>query len=729
MKMNKIFPYIAVAIFILSNLIGCIKKQEMTISPISSSHLNNPKYKISSYYELKGLKINANPLQYKLPLNLEEIENADIIKNFNLSEKQKDFLKNNGFVIINYGKIDDISRVYREMINKGIPIFITSDTLLHLYHIQFNEILKDIEEKKFYNELISLSKAMFEESKDNYEKFDGILKEASKRNVAYFAVGLKILDNVVLPNYVKKEVNEEIKNIENHDGFAKSPIFHYKEDYSQYLPRGHYTQSEKLKKYFKAMMWYGRMAFLMKGSDLISEEDAEIATIQAVLISIDLTKIRINGKSGEELWEEIYSITSFFVGAADDLTPYEYSEAINKIFGNDFKIEDINETNLFKIKLELARLRSPKIYGGTGYAIIYPPFTKEKLNKVINKTKGMRFMGQRFVPDSYIFQQLVSPAVGLYNGSMDKKPFTMEFTYGGAARCFPRGLDVMAVLGSDEALRILEKEGDTAYVGINTSYYKQLNFLRNEFSKMNISQWNRNLYFSWIYTLKSLIKEFNESYPIFMQTEAWRYKELQTSLASWTELRHDTILYAKQSYTVYLSAAPSPSKGYVEPLPEFYLKMHALVNMMLKGLESFTVINESQKNNLIKFMKILDVLINISKDELEGKNLDKYGLFFTNFVDEINETMMNINKEARKTVMVADVHTDLNTNKCLEEGVGYINLILVVYKDDGKLILSAGPILSYYEFKQPISNRLTDEKWENMIDEIKMAPWQIEIHP
>ena len=33
------------------------------------------------------------------------------------------------------------------------------------------------------------------------------------------------------------------------------------EDYSQYIPRGHYTRSEELKKYFKAMMWYGRLTF------------------------------------------------------------------------------------------------------------------------------------------------------------------------------------------------------------------------------------------------------------------------------------------------------------------------------------------------------------------------------------------------------------------------------------------------------------------------------------
>ena len=46
--------------------------------------------------------------------------------------------------------------------------------------------------------------------------------------------------------------------------FQPSPIFPllaYGEDYSQYLPRGHYTRTDPLKAYFKSMMWYGRMTF------------------------------------------------------------------------------------------------------------------------------------------------------------------------------------------------------------------------------------------------------------------------------------------------------------------------------------------------------------------------------------------------------------------------------------------------------------------------------------
>ena len=66
-------------------------------------------------------------------------------------------------------------------------------------------------------------------------------------------------------------------------------------------------------------------------------------------------------------------------------------------------------------------------------------------------------------------------------------------------------------------------------------------------------------------------------------------------------------------------------------------------------------------------------------------------------------------------MLVADVHTDLNTKKCLEEAVGYVDLIIVAYPTEHGIYAGAGPIMSYYEFKQPIENRLTDEEWKDML--------------
>jgi hypothetical protein len=718
-------------------------------------------------YETEELSLSPDSPSYTLPLNLEGITNlAEAESAFGLNGNQEQVLAQNGFVVIPW-RGDDIVEPYKSLKEQGIPVFVTSDTLLHLYHIQFNEILKRVEEEEFFDELINMSFAMMDRSIQDYRSFtDADLKEAARRNVAYFAVALKLLQTptegydeekarqeierwneehpwdtrqfeplkkvtLAVPSYVADEVAQEIENIEAHENFKPSAIFNspdssnpYNEDYSQYVPRGHYTRSEALKRYFKAAMWYGRMAFLLKGGPdaLVSEEDARLATIQASLISAELPNVMVDNVSCWAIWNRIYSVTSFFVGTADDLTLYEYLDAIEKVFGTEFDaIQLANEEGLLSLKAELAQMRNPQIYGGSGVCLVAPPVTKEKLYECLADTKGMRFMGQRFVPDSYMFQNLVFPAVGMYAGQ--DEPFTMKMTVLGPTRCFPRGLDVMAVLGSERAYDILKADGDTEYQGEDTSYDKQLDDLREQFSALTEEDWNLNLYWAWLYALKPLLEDYGQGYPTFMQTEAWKDKELQTVLASWTEFRHDTILYAKQSYTPAATSAPpqpKPVVGYVEPVPEFYSRMLALTAMTKEGLSRLDALNQEEKTRLESLESILERLIQISVEELEGKELSQSDYeFISNFGQQLDSIVVGVEAEGKETTMIADVHTDANPpQQVLEEGVGYVDLALVAYAvPDGRTILGAGPTLSYYEFKHPVSERLTDEQWKETLEQ------------
>ena len=780
MKAKSLISLALIGIILTS---GCASQKApptLSIPSVSTGDISNPKLALASCYEIEEISLVPASPSYSLPLALTEITNLPQVEpQFRLGENQKELLQENGFVVIpGYG--DDIVEPYKTMKEWEVPIFVTSDTLLHLYHIQFNEILKRIEEEEFFDQLIDMSLAMMERATIDYHSFtDPRLKEAARRNVAYFAVALKLLQtptegydeaklraeigqwneeypydkkefkpvrkiNCSTPNYVKSEVAEEIKNIEEHQDFKPSAIFNsntdcgcalpccYCEDYSQYVPRGHYTRSEILKRYFKTMMWYGRMAFLLKGGGatdctafegpLVTEEDANLATIQASLISAELSSIEAGDSTTQEIWDRIYSVTSFFVGAADDLTPYEYLGALEKMFGTEFDADVFtSDENLLALKAELAQMRNPEIYGGSGICVVYPPITREKLYQCLSKTKGMRFMGQRFVPDSYMFQNLATPAVGMYVGN--DEPFTMKMTPAGPARCFPRGLDVMAVLGSERAYEILQEEGDTEYAGADTSYDTQLRELKSQFDRFDVADWNRNLYWGWLYALRPLLQDFGEGYPTFMQTKAWQDRELQTTLASWAELRHDTILYAKQSYTPTCEMAPLPPKpvvGYVEPVPEFYARMLALTSMTKEGLGQLNALNNEEKSRLESLEHILGRLTSISMSELENKELSEVDYeFIRNFGEELESIIAGVEARGKETTIIADVHTDTNPpRQVLEEGVGHVDLILAAYKvPDGRILIGVGPVLSYYEFKHPMDERLTDEKWQEILEQ------------
>src|SRR3989344_8247349 len=149
--------------------------------------------------------------------------------------------------------------------------------------------------------------------------------------------------------------------------------------------------------------------------------------------------------------------------------------------------------------------------------------------------------------------------------------------------------------------------------------------------------------------------------------------------------------------------------------------------MTTKGLEERNVLDDASKARLKNLETILERLVTISKQELENKELSEEDYqFIRNFGGSLQGVIADVEEKAQKTTIIADVHTDGNSGKVLEEGVGHVNLIVVAYKvPDGRILVGAGPVMTYYEFKQPMSDRLTDEKWREILlqNPPKMPEW------
>jgi hypothetical protein len=717
----------------------------------------------AAYYKLDSQAIVPAAPQYSLPLDLASVVNLkDVEATLQLTAEQEALLQKNGFVVVP-GLGDDIMASYGVMKDAGVPNFVTADTMLHLYHVSFASILKSIEQNELVGTLNELTKAMFDRAVDDYARAsDDETKEAARRNVAYFGVALELLQtptegpdeqsdsfgrpipnqktDFTLPDYVAEDVAAEVDVINKMEGFQTSAIFDsaggscpspcsYCEDYSQYRPRGYYNSNDVLRRYFKTMMWYGRMAFFLKGGDeaacaksgapFVTEADAKAATIQAALIAAEMPGVKVGRGTAEDAWSRIYAVTSFFVGAADDLTPYQYLDAIRKVFGSDFEASALaDDSKLLDLKVELARLPNPQINGGTGECTVAPPISEDSLYQCLDNSKGMRFMGQRFVPDAQIMQSLVFPSVGPYTGA--GQPFTMKQTGAGTARTFARGLDVMAVLGSQRAYDILSAEGDTQYGSGATSYDQILTNVKQQFGQLTPSDWTKNLYWSWLYMLQPLLQSPVEGLPTFMQTPAWQDRELQSALASWTELRHDTILYAKQVMVPGGTGGgpppPPPLRGYVEPAVDLYARMSANLHMIEDGLNALKAMPEDATTfELTSLEYTLTSLVQISQKELAGEELDQADYDF--ITDFQRSTSVFFDPDVVKTTLAADVLTDGNQpQEVLEEGTGNVDLVVVAYKlPDGETVAGVGPVMSYYEFKEPLASRLTDEAWRQML--------------
>ena len=605
---------------------------------------------------------------------------------------EKEFLQNSGY-FAQKSPNRKFSELYKSLKKQSLPIYVTTDCVLHTYHILYDYSLRMLEMNYLYAEVDSVTVLMIKGTKELLKNNKGDIKKALLDNLAYFEVGAKLLDpDFIVSKSVEKKVSAELGLINDGRGFANSPIFGYREDYSQYVPRGHYTRNETLKKYFRAMMWYGRISFYLKPSMSDSENKAGKHQTRQALLILEAAKDYF------ENWEKINSPIVLYVGKSDDLTLLEYFDIVKKFFPGDnpIKIATTKEKLVEFIDTVMA-YRAPKIVSGL-------VFDTEKPEIV---TKGMRFFGQKFIPDSYIFQNLVYDKVG----TIDEP------------RLFPNGLDVFAVLGSDRAKDILiTKYKENRFL----NYESQLEKLTDEFKGLKEDYWYQNLYCGWLYTLKSLLIPVPNFHP------AYQDKCLQTGLGSWAELRHDTILYAKQSYTVTATGImPQPQliRGFVEPIPDCYKRLNKLVDMGRTELAEKAFLDQKVRYKFEEFAGMLDALQRIAETEIAQKSLTGEDYYFIQNIGSALESIESFpgadytTETDKSAALIADVHTDPNTKQVFEVGNDTPAMIYVVVDINGQKQLFAGGIYDYYEFLQPMGQRMTDEAWQKSTPKPDKPDW------
>ncbi len=677
-----------------------------------------------SFATYQEVPVNIQPkiTPYTVSGGLSNVSNKD---DFELDDKVKNMLIKNGFAVKPAWNKEFFS-LYESNRYSYIPNFVTTDSILHNYHLYFDYLLRRIEEEKFIPLLKKLNIDTLKISEEYFNQLKGTPWEnAAKRNIGFFAVGGSLMDpNFSVPDPVKKEVKEELTLINAHQGIAGSPLWNMgeisdislnspqgtlplaglKEDYSQYIPRGHYTKSDGLKSYFKSMMWYGRITFRFKNDDEIKS---------AILITLML----FDNKDIRKQWEDLNQTINFMVGASDDITYYQMKDVMDKVYGKIPTLKELQDQNKFQLyKDELSKLTSPQI---NSIPIFNPAIQPDREEEI----KGFRYFGQRYTPDAAIFQRLVCREVGNKHGTMDCP--TPD------SRMLPKGLDIPSAMGSNEAYNILKNMGETEY----KNYPENMAKLKDYFSNLEQKNWTQNLYWGWLYSLLPLTIEKPEGYPSFMRNLAWIRKDLVTYLGSWTELKHDTILYAKQVYAELGGMMPEKKddRGYVEPNPQVYARLASLLRMTKDGLSSRRLLGETSKNNLEKLEKLTLSLKAISEKELTNTPLDdeEYELI-RSYGGQLEHFWLEVNKEEMETkgidkmhyldqnpaALIADVATDPN-GRVLEEGIGNIFEIYAVVPVEGKLKIVKGGVFSYYEFPWDLSDRLTDEKWREMVDNNK----------
>lgn len=673
-----------------------------------------------------GLK-PAPPIEY----TPEEIAFMDKVKNLEDQRKQENYIEKNGLKypnvnnIINrwqYGQLPDQmiaalgERGYAIVPNTNVQLFhlyeqndysqtqnfVTTDLYLQLFHMHFSFMLRGLEEDYFIPTLNELLSGFLQKADQLAQSSSPGSKSALEYNAAFYAVPLAILEDKkpAVPQKYSEVVSTELDNIKAASSATSSLLPGYKEvmfPYDLFKPRGHYTRTEDLKKYFKAMQWLQTAPYCLK-----DDTDLKRAVIAAYVLNQGKGK---SGKSLQDLYARILEPTSFLIGQPDNLSILDICRIIDGKYQNiDELLEPENLSSTLKDLEVMAAKKN----------VIKPKVEMTCPDKI-------NFMPARFVLDNEILQEMTD---------LDARPY-------------PQGLDVMASFGSEAAKNILleEQNEDEKW----DQFLPSLEKMESKYS--NYEDWDASVYAKWIQGLTELLKP-DDRYPYFMQLPAWNKKNLNTSLASWAELKHDAILYAEQPFASECGGgggcSPPPEPyvlGYVEPNVKYWksaLELLDLTDDLMKEYDLLADI-QSKQNELRDLCKFL---LAMSQKQLKGEALNEQEYrtieLIGSSVDYITKSILGVytwdevSGPDKEISVVADIYTNNQGEKAgiLHVGVGFANDIYVLVEMEGYLYITKGATFSYYEFPQPLDQRLTDEQWQEMLKEGKrypLPPWMDEV--
>ena len=255
-----------------------------------------------------------------------------------LTPYEKSLLQDNGFAVTERFKTSVVNQMVFAW-NNDLPLFISADAILHALGIAYDKILSDVEVGVLCDRLGALLSKMHASLPALAARYaaDSRMDQMLRDVDVYLTVPRKLLEQSASPYYAdnKLEIGVIVALIDG-QGFATYPLFSESckaMDFSQFTPRGHYTQSDLLKKYFRAMMWLGRIELYMLPPPGLSPycppqtpQDIQRQTIDAVLLLelMDLAGV-------DSLYAEMEGIFSSLVGEQDNVTPANLRPVIEAI--------------------------------------------------------------------------------------------------------------------------------------------------------------------------------------------------------------------------------------------------------------------------------------------------------------------------------------------------------------------------------------------------------------
>jgi len=584
-------------------------------------------------------------------------------------------------------------------LSASVPTFVTIDSALHAFHVIFDRTLLTAESTSFSPRLANLLTALLRTNAQQRAVLRvSAALDANAANAAYLAVALKLLGkplpNGSLPSAENSIVGQEVALIQQHAASAVSPFLGQDFDYRLFTPRGHYNYGPELQAYFMAMNWLALVQAPMEARNHVLPVVARAGAQRAVLLAA-LLGGQENGVSLLARWHQLADPITVLIGDPVSTTIPDIAALEIHVYGRNPKPAVLESGALLTRFMGLVKTLPAPAYKNTASSTV----------------RSLALFPARAIADGSLAAALTVPHV----------------TSATQKRGLPSGLDVMAALGSARAAQLAAKAGP---------WPNYLGALKRAVPAFVKALRAPSLYARWLSALRPLAQPMPKAAPPAMHTAAWTDKELMTALGSWSELRHDSILYAAQSGGYGggggCRAQPFFRTGYVEPIPAAWQNLSALADRLSAVTRSSGLLNGLSGGQRLKLLKAettyrlgLRQLATIAQGELHGAPLTTaqqlllhdpsgvlgapMGVFFTQTPHPLTD------EKSQQSAEIADVATSTLDGSVLEAGEGKPRDIWVLVPIGPWQWLARGQVYSYYEFATT-GQRLTDQQWQQQID-------------
>jgi hypothetical protein len=718
----------------------------------------------------------AAALARPLPADLDRVAHLD--RTGTLTPRQRDLLLRHGFflapqpsppddvpgadpsVVRSARRATHLFHVYERNDYIRMPSYVTVDTAIDATHAWFDALLRDVEQRHLVSRVREGLAGLLAEAERVRAAAGPAVRAAAARAVAYWGTALRLLDvpaegdeperetiesagpdeedlsedeRIVQAAYAAERaaanrppepapipassaarVNDAVARVHAAAGVEPIDWLPVPTDLTQMKPRGHYARNGVLQRYFRCLSWLGLVRFPVTG------EDADPAGVAV------LARAWLGAPEAAAKLRDAVGITTFFAGGPDaadiDAAARLLAETIPGAAAAEAD-DLLAEEPLARYAAALAALPPPRIA---------TPATGRPEPQI-------RVAGRRAFEDAVALQELVPIAWE----SMEADPA------GGTLLRLMGAAGVAAVLGSDDARGLLAAAVPAAG---SAELLAAVGRARSALAETPAARWTQDAYHGTLDALRLLLGPPHAAGGAILHGPGWSRRALQAFAAGWAELRHDTILYGEQLGAECDAEPPEPIPGWVEPLPEVYARLAAMVRALdarlvaagiptdVRDEENFDYRPPAEKAEIL--LGILGFLQETAEIELRGEPIDPeradristFGGDLEWLLIALADTVLLSERDGNMAV-VADVFTFRGEvgggGRVVEVGVAHPDLVYALIPDGDGWALARGAVMSYREFLVPDDRRMTDEAWRDRLskgDAPPRPPWLEDVY-